>query len=107
MRVLIAAILLVAVATAAGLGLYYWRVGEALDEIRAELVTPEQLEAPDAPETRRGIEAAPALCERVYDLRANPIARRLRGDEIRGLWAHCERIADRASGLDQLRKGSP
>jgi hypothetical protein len=107
MRVLIAAILLAAAATAAGLGIYYWRVGEELDDIRAELVAPKQLEEPDAPETRRGIEAAPALCERVYDLRANPIARRLRGDEIRGLWAICERIAEWASGLDQLRKGRP
>ena len=104
MRALIATILLLAVACAAGLGVYYWLVGKALDEIRAELVTAEQLETPDAPETRRGIEAAPALCERVYDLRANPIARRLRGDEIRALWAHCEKIADTASGLHKLRK---
>jgi hypothetical protein len=106
MRALIVVILLLAVAGAAALGVYYWRIGEALDEIRAELVTAEQLEAPDAPETRSGIEGAPALCERVYDLRANPIARRLRGDEIRRLWAHCEKIADAASGLDKLRKRS-
>ncbi len=107
MRVLIAAILLLAAATAAGLGLYYWRVGEELDDIRAKLVTPEQLEDPEAPETTSGIKLAPVQCARVYDLRANPIARRLRGDEIRGLWAHCERIADTASGLDQLRKRNP
>ena len=107
MRVLIAAILLLAAATAAGLGIYYWRVGEELDDIRAKLVTPEQLEDPEAPDITSGIKLAPIQCARVYDLRANPIARRLRGDEIRGLWAHCERIADMASGLDQLRKPNP
>lgn len=107
MKVLIAAILLLALATAAGLGFNYWRVGEELDDIRAQLVTAEQLKDPDAPETKTGIEAAPAQCARVYDLRANPIARRLRGNEIRAMWAHCEHIADLASGLDKLRKGSP
>jgi len=107
MKALVVVVLLLAAACAAGLGVYYWHVGEELDDLRARLVTAEQLEAPDAPETRRGIEAAPAICERVYDLRANPIARRLRGDEIRALWAHCEKIADTASGLDKLRKRSP
>jgi len=107
MKVLIAAILLLAVATVAGLGIYYWHVGEELDDIRARLVTPEQLKDPEAPETTSGIKLAPIQCTRVYDLRANPIARRLRGDEIRALWAHCEKIADMASGLDQLRKPNP
>jgi hypothetical protein len=43
----------------------------------------------------------------VYDLRANPIARRLRGTEIRALWQRCEKIADIASGLDKMEKKLP
>ena len=107
MKAVIALVLLLAAACAAGLGVYYYRVGLELHDIRARLVTAEQLEDPDAPETKSGIETAPGPCARVYDLRANPIARRLRGDEIRSLWAHCEKIADAASGLDQLRKRRP
>jgi hypothetical protein len=107
MKVAIAVAVLLAVATLAGLGVYYYRVGHDLDDIRARLVTEAQLETPDDPGTTSGIKLAPIQCARVYDLRANPIARRLRGDEIRGLWAHCEKIADLASGLDRLRKPSP
>jgi hypothetical protein len=107
MKALVVVVLLLAAATAAGLGVYYYRVGLELDDIRARLITPEQLEEPDQAETASGIKLAPIQCARVYDLRANPIARRLRGDEIRALWAHCERIADMASGLDKLRKERP
>jgi len=107
MRVGIAVAVLVAFAAALGLGYYYYWVGEELDDIRARLVTEAQLEHPDDPATSSGIKLAPIQCARIYDLRANPVARRLRGDEIRGMWAHCERIADMASGLDRLRKPSP
>jgi hypothetical protein len=96
-----------AVAAAAALGYYYHWVGGELDDIRARLVTEAQLEHPDDPETTSGIKLAPIQCARVYDLRANPIARRLRGDEIRALWARCEKIADMASGLDKLGKPQP
>ena len=107
MRLGIAVAVLLAVATLVGLGAYYYWVGRQLDDIRSHLVTEAQLEHPDEPETTSGIKLAPIQCAHVYDLRANPIARRLRGDEIRGLWAHCEKIADMASGLDRRRKTSP
>jgi hypothetical protein len=107
MKIGIAVAVVLALATLAGLGIYYYRVGLDLDDISSRLVTPEQLEDPDAPETTSGIRLAPIQCARVYDLRANPIARRLRGDEIRALWAHCEKIADMASGLDKLRTPKP
>ncbi len=106
MKLGIAVVILCAVAAAAGLGYYYYWVGQELDDIRARLVTEAQLEHPDEPATTSGIRLAPIQCVRVYDLRANPIARRLRGDEIRGLWARCEKIADMASGLDKLGKPS-
>jgi hypothetical protein len=107
MKVGIAVAVLVAVAAALGLGFYYYWVGQQLDDIRSRLVTETQLEHPDEPETTSGIRLAPIQCARVYDLRANPIARRLRGDEIRGMWRHCEKIADMASGLDKLEKKLP
>ncbi len=84
MRMAIAAAVLLAAAALAGLGDYYYRVGQELDDIRGRLVTEAQLAQPDEPATTSGIRLAPIQCARVYDLRANPIARRLRGDEIRG-----------------------
>jgi hypothetical protein len=92
---------------AAGLGAYYYWVGQQLDDISARLVTEAQLEHPDEPNTTSGIRLAPIQCARVYDLRANPIARRLRGTEIRALWQRCEKIADIASGLDKMEKKLP
>ncbi|MGH6734787.1 MAG: hypothetical protein ACRECX_01710 [Methyloceanibacter sp.] len=96
-----------ALVAAIGLGVFYHRVGQELEDIRARLVTEAQLEHPDEPETASGIKLAPIHCVRVYDLRADPIARRLRGDEIRALWARCEKIADMAAGLDKLGKAPP
>jgi hypothetical protein len=104
MRTGIAVVVAAAILGLGGLDLYYVWVGRELDDIRSRLVTAAQLEHPSEPAVTSGIRLAPIQCARVYDLRANPIARRLRGDEIRGLWAHCERIADMASGLDRLRK---
>ena len=106
MRMAIAVAVLLAAAALAGLSTYYYWVGQELDDIRSRLVTEDQLANPDEPVTTSGIRLAPIQCTRVYDLRANPIARRLRGDEIRGLWAYCEKIADMASGLDQRHKPS-
>jgi len=104
MRTGIAVVVAAAILGLGGLGLYYAWLGRELDDIRSRLVTEAQLEHPNDPAVTSGIRLAPIQCSRVYHLRANPIARRLRGEEIRGLWAHCERIADMASGLDRLRK---
>ncbi|MGV1015643.1 MAG: hypothetical protein ACOYB4_11805 [Methyloceanibacter sp.] len=108
MRVgLIAAMLAAAVMVGIGLGLYYRWVGSELADIKGRLVTEEQLNRPGDPETISGIKLAPVQCARVYDLRANPLARRLRRAEIRALWLHCEKIADIASGLDKIERQSP
>ncbi len=107
MKIGIVVAVLLAIAALAGLGAYYSWVGQQLDDIRARLVTEAQLEHPDEPNTTSGIRLAPIQCARVYDLRANPIARRLRGTEIRRLWARCEKIADIASGLDKMEKKLP
>jgi hypothetical protein len=104
---IITAVLVAAIAIGLGLGLYDRSVRQELADIKSRLVTAEQLVRPDDPETASAIKLAPMQCERVYDLRANPIARRLRGTEIRALWEHCQRIADVASGLDKIeRKGA-
>ena len=90
-----------------GLWLYSNWVEDELEDIRSRLVTEAQLEHPDDANTTSGIKLAPIQCARIYDLRANPIARRLRGDEIRKLWRRCEKIADMVSGLDKIDKKLP
>ena len=100
----IAALLAAAILLGIGLGLYYRAVGEEIADIKARLVTEEQLARPQDSETISGIKLAPIQCARVYDLRSHPIARRLRRTEIKALWRHCERIADIASGLDKIER---
>jgi hypothetical protein len=108
MRVgLIAALLAAFVMIGIGLGLYYRSVGNEIADIRAQLVTEEQLEQPTHPDTKAAIARAPAQCARAYDLRANRLARMLQRAEIRALWLHCERIADIAAGLDKIERQSP
>jgi hypothetical protein len=104
MRVgIIAGVLAAAVLLGIGLGLYYRSVGGEIVAIRSGLVTEAQLARPDDPATAEAIKRAPQLCERVYDLRANFLARQFRRAELKELWRHCERIADVAAGLE--RKG--
>jgi hypothetical protein len=108
MRVgLIAGVLAAAVLLGIGLGLYYRAVSSELTDIRGHLVTEEQLARPDDPATAAAIKRAPQLCERVYDLRGNFLARLLNRAELKDLWQHCERIADVAAGLDKLEKKLP
>jgi hypothetical protein len=106
-RIAIAAVIAATILGLGGLWLYSVWVGHELDDIRSRLVTAAQLEHPDDADTVSGIKLAPIQCTRVYDLRANPIARRLRGNEIRKAWRHCEKIADMASGLDKIEKTLP
>lgn len=108
MRVwIIAGVLAAAVLLGIGLGLYYRSVSGQVAEIEAALVTEAQLAHPDSPETAEAIKRAPALCERVYDLRDDFLARQFRRAELKALWRHCERIADVAAGLDKLERKTP
>jgi hypothetical protein len=97
-------IIAVLVAAAVGLGTYYWWVGREIADIQSRLVTEAELAEPEDPDTTSGIKLAPIQCERVFDLRENDLAHGLRGGEIDSLWAHCERIADIASGIDKIEK---
>jgi hypothetical protein len=108
MRVgLIVGVLAAAVLLGIGLGLYYRSVSSEIADIRSRLVTEAQLARPDDPDTAAAIKAAPGQCERVYDLRANFLARLLNRAELKALWRHCERIADVAAGIDKLEKKLP
>ncbi|MGH6866326.1 MAG: hypothetical protein ACREDO_09205 [Methyloceanibacter sp.] len=109
MKVGIIIAVLAAAVVASGLGIYFYDrwVGNEIADIRSRLVTEAQLAEPNDPDTTSGIKLAPIQCERVYDLRANPIARVLRRAELRAVWRHCERIADMASGLDKIEKKLP
>ncbi|MBM3544802.1 MAG: hypothetical protein FJX44_09930 [Alphaproteobacteria bacterium] len=104
----IAALLAAFVMLGIGLGLffYYRWIGGELVDIRSRLVTEEQLARTQDSQTISGIKLAPIQCARVYDLRINPIARRLRRAEIKALWRHCEKIADVAAGLDNIGRQS-
>jgi len=106
-RIVIAVVIAAAILGAGVLWLYSAWVGHELDDIRSQLVTEAQLERSDEADTASGIKLAPIQCARIFDLRANPIARRLRGDEIRRLWRRCEKIADMVSGLDKIEKKLP
>jgi hypothetical protein len=104
----IAALLAAFVMLGIGLGLFFYHrlVGNELTDIRSRLVTEEQLARTQDSQTISGVKLAPIQCARVYDLRANPIARRLHRTEIKTLWRHCEKIADIAAGLDQIGRQS-
>jgi hypothetical protein len=104
---LIAGVLAAAVLLGIGLGLYYRAVSSELAELRSQLVTEAQLARPDDPETTAAIKRAPQLCERVYDLRENFLARLLNRAELKDLWRHCEHIADVAAGLDKIDRKTP
>jgi hypothetical protein len=101
------ALVVVAVALGVGLWLYRGSVERDIADIKSPLVTEAELAHPDDPNTQSGIRLAPIHCERVFDLRANPIAHALKGDELDALWLHCQRIADMASGLDKIEKQPP
>jgi hypothetical protein len=103
-RISIIAVLLIGAIAGAGLGAYYRWIGDELQDIGAKLVSDEALAKPDDPDTKAAIEGARAQCARVYDLRDNPVARRLRGRAIDVLWERCQKIADIASGLDKIGK---
>lgn len=102
-----AALLVAAAALGTGLMLYRDGVERDLADIKSRLISEAALAQPDAPETASGIGLAPIQCERVFDLRANLVARALKGDEIDALWHYCERLADLASGLDKIGRQSP
>jgi hypothetical protein len=102
LRISVIAALLVAAIAGAGLGAYYLWLGTELETIGAELVSEDALAKPDDPDTAQAIAQAPAQCARVYDFRANPVARRLRASELGALWERCQKIADIASGLAKI-----
>ena len=108
-RVGIAAALL-AIAAALGVAVWLYRDSVARDiaDIESRLVSEAALANPNDPETASALSLAPIQCERVFDLRANPLAYALRGAEIDALWRYCERLADTASGLDTIgRRAAP
>ena len=100
---------LLVLAAALGVGLWFYRgsVERDVADIKSRLVSEAELAHPDDPNTQSGIKLAPIQCERVFDLRANPIAHAFKGDELDALWLHCQRIADMASGLDKIEGKVP
>ena len=105
--IVIAVVAVIAVGLGAGLWLYRGSVARDIADIKSRLVSEAALAHPEESETMSAIKLAPIQCERVFDLRANALARFFEGAELEALWQHCHRIADIASGLDRIERQSP
>ena len=80
-----------------------WSYATTEDKVRdiaSHLPSEESLNAMPLEETVEQLELAMIQCDRVASLQANPIARLLRGDEIKSLAEHCELIAGRQDSLE-------
>ena len=67
--------------------------------IQARLPSEEALNAMPLDQTVEALKRAMADCQRVRSLSSNPLARYLRGDEIKSLSDHCDLIKSRQDAL--------
>jgi hypothetical protein len=80
-----------------------WSYATTEDKVRdiaARLPSEESLNTMPLDETVEQIKLAMIQCDRVASLQVNPIARLLRGDEIKSLVDHCELIKGRQDSLE-------
>jgi hypothetical protein len=94
---LILALLLIALGAWAAVT--YATTEEKLRDIAARLPSEEALNAMPLEQTVAELKLAMAQCDRLYWLQINPLARLLRGDEIKSLAEHCELIEGRQDSL--------
>jgi hypothetical protein len=90
---------LILVAFAAWAGWTYSTTEGKLRDIVSRLPSEESLNAMPAEQTVEQLKLAMVQCDRVACLQANPLARFLRGDEIKSLAEHCELIKSRQDSL--------
>jgi hypothetical protein len=94
---LILALVLIAFATWSAVT--YVTVEDRLRDIAERLPSEEALNAMPLDQTVAALKLAMAQCNRLYWLKINPLARPLRGDEIKSLAEHCELIEGRQDSL--------
>jgi hypothetical protein len=68
-------------------------------DIASRLPAEEALDKMPLEQTVEALKLAMIQCDRVASLQANPLARLLRGDEIKSLAEHCELIKSRQDAL--------
>jgi hypothetical protein len=90
---------LILVAFAAWAGWTYSTTEGKLRDIASRLPSEESLNAMPTEQTVEQLKFAMIQCARVACLQANPLARLLRGDEIKSLAEHCELIKSRQDSL--------
>jgi hypothetical protein len=94
---LILAVLIIAIGAWADWS--YRAVRTEIAEIKARLPSEEALNAMPLAETEEALKVAMADCQRVESFKWNPLARLLKGDEIKSLTEHCELIKARHDAL--------
>jgi hypothetical protein len=94
---LILALVLIAFATWSAIT--YATVEDKLRDIAERLPSEQALNAMPLDQTLAALKVAKAQCNRLYWLKIDPLARLLRGDEIKSLAEHCELIEGRQDSL--------
>ena len=90
---------LIVVGLAAWAGWTYATTEGKVRDIASRLPAEQALDSMPLEQTVEALKLAMIQCDRVASLQANPLARLLRGDEIKSLAEHCELIKSRQDAL--------
>jgi len=90
---------LIVVGLAAWAGWTYATTEGKVRDIASRLPAEQALDSMPLEQTVEALKLAVIQCDRVASLQANPLARLLRGDEIKSLAEHCELIKSRQDAL--------
>jgi len=90
---------LIVVGLAAWAGWTYATTEGKVRDIASRLPAEQALNSMPLEQTVEALKLAMIQCDRVASLQANPLARLLRGDEIKSLAEHCELIKSRQDAL--------
>ncbi len=90
---------LIVVGLAAWAGWTYATTEGKVRDIASRLPAEQALDSVPLEQTVEALKLAVIQCDRVASLQANPLARLLRGDEIKSLAEHCELIKSRQDAL--------
>jgi hypothetical protein len=93
-------LILIIAAFGAWAGWTYATTEHTVREIAVRLPAEDTLNGMPLEQTGETVKLAVNECARVARLEANPLARLLRGDEIKSLAEHCELIKARQDALD-------
>jgi hypothetical protein len=98
-RVIVPLLILVLAGLAVWAGWTYRTTESRVRDIDSRLPSEQALDAMSLEDSAEALKLAMVQCNRVASLKANPLARLLRGDEIKSLAEHCELIKSRQDAL--------